>query len=114
MGTEIVAALTGLFCTLLSSIATFFLTKRKYNAEVDSQQIKNMSDAFDIYKKTMEESLESQKRTMEETINLQNKKIDALQEENDTLKAQVRELQKQLTSFLMESSTRPRKRATKK
>lgn len=101
MASEIVIALVGLFCTTVSSIVTFFLTRRKYNTEVDSQQIRNMNEAFDLYKKTMEESISSQKERLEETIKFQNSKIDTLQKENDSLKEQVNSLQKQMTSLII-------------
>lgn len=103
MPSEILTTLVGLFCTTVSSIVTFVLTKRKYNVEVDSQQIENMSKSFDIYKKMMEETIDSQKKLMEATISYQNdiissqnKKIEDLQKENETLRKQVSELQLQL------------------
>ena len=89
MASEILVTLTGLFCTLASSIVTFILTKRKYNTEVDSQQIKNMSDSFEIYKKIMEETVETQ-----------NRKIDMLQKENDNLRQQIYQLQMQIVNFM--------------
>lgn len=99
MASEIVSALVGLFCTVVSGVVTFILTKRKYNTEVESQQIRNMTEAFDIYKRTMEEALNSQKKQMEETIDSQNKKIETLQKENDSLRNQVSQLQMQLINF---------------
>jgi uncharacterized protein HemX len=105
MASEIVITLVGLFCTTVSSIVTFFLTRRKYNTEVDSQQIRNMNEAFDLYKKTMEESISSQKERLEETIKFQNSKIDTLQKENDSLKEQVNSLQKQMTSLIINLHT---------
>ena len=89
MASEIVITLTGLFCTLVSSIVTFTLTKRKYNTEVDSQQIQNMSNSFEIYKKIMEETVETQ-----------NRKIEMLQKENDNLRQQIYQLQMQIVNFM--------------
>lgn len=100
MGTGIISALTGLFCTIVSGLATFFLTRRKYNSEVDSQQIKNMSDSFDTYKKMMESNIAAQKETMEVVILSQNQKIELLQKENDSLKLQVGQLQQQMINIL--------------
>lgn len=90
MGTEIVIALVGVVCTGLSSWFTFFLTKRKYNTEVESQQIQNMNDAFESYKKTMEANVE-----------LLNTKVRLLQDENADLRSQIASLQKQLTNFIV-------------
>lgn len=99
MATEVITGLVGLFCTIISSVVTFFLTRRKYNTEVESQQIQNMNEAFTLYKKMMEDNLSYQKKVMEETIDSQNKKIESLQKENDALRKQVSQLQMQLISY---------------
>lgn len=89
MTSEIVMALVGLFCTTVSGVVTFLLTKRKYNTEVDSQYIQNVREAFDTYKQTMKDTFESQ-----------NRKIDMLQKENDTLREQVNQLQVQVFNLV--------------
>ena len=101
MATEVIITILGILGTAITGTVTFILTKRKYNTEVDSQQIKNMSDAFDAYKKMMEEALDSQKKTFEETINSQNKKIETLQRENDNLRSQFSQLQAQMVNLLI-------------
>lgn len=93
MASEIIIALVGLFCTTVSSIVTFILTRRKYNTEVDSQQIENMEKSFGLYKRMMEETLESQKKMMESKIN-------DLQKENEFLRQQVDTLRNQMIQFL--------------
>ena len=113
MGSEILTALVGLFCTTISSIVTFVLTKRKYNTEVDSQQLQNTRDAFENYKTIMEEALASQKKRLEETIASQNEKLDYLQRENDSLRNQVNQLQMQIIKYLG-TSTLENKEAKKK
>ena len=100
MGTGIISTIVGLFCTIVTSVVTFLLTRRKFNSEVDAQQIKNMSDSFDTYKKMMETNLATQKETMEVVIMSQNQKIDLLQKENDSLKTQVSQLQQQMINIL--------------
>lgn len=100
MTSEIVIALVGLFCTTVSSIVTFILTRRKYNTEVDSQQIDNMEKSFDAYKKMMEETLDAQKRLMETTVNGLNNKVDTLEKENAFLRQQVDSLRTQMIQFL--------------
>lgn len=89
MASEIIAAIVGLFCTVTSGVVTFFLTKKKYNTEVDAQRIQNMGESFDIYKKMMDE-----------TVSFQNKRIEALQRENETLKSQINNLQMQIYDLL--------------
>ena len=100
MASEIIIALVGLFCTTVSSIVTFILTRRKYNTEVDSQQIENMEKSFDAYKKMMEETLDAQKRLMETTVSGLNNKIDTLEKENTFLRQQVDSLRTQMIQFL--------------
>lgn len=85
MGTEIIVTLVGLFCTTVSSIVTFILTRKKYNSEVEAQHIENIKEALETYK-----------YTMNATVEAQNKKIEDLQKENDNLKQQIHLLQKQL------------------
>lgn len=93
MASEIIMALVGVVCSAISSVVTFLLTRRKYNTEVDSQQIENMEKSFDLYKKMMEETLDSQKKMMEARIN-------DLQKENDFLRKQVDVLRNQMIDFL--------------
>lgn len=90
MGSEVVMALVGLLCSTLSSLITFVLTKRKYNVEVDSQQIQNMEAAFNTYKKMTDE-----------TIKAQDSRIEMLQRENESLRRQFNELQQQMLTLLV-------------
>lgn len=89
MGSEIVITITGLVCTLISSVVTFLLTRKKYNTEVDSQQITNISEAFKSYKEMMSETVKSQ-----------NEKIETLERENKSLRQQIQQLQMQVISLL--------------
>lgn len=117
MSTEITTIIVGAICTLVASIITFFLTKRKYNVEVDAQQIENMKSSFELYKSMMEESLNSQKKMMEATIssqnniiNSQNEKIEALQKENEYLKKQVGDLQLQFLEVVKSNYSNRKKK----
>lgn len=89
MTSTIITALVGLFCTVISGWFTFLFTRRKYNAEVNSQQLKNTDDAFELYKKMTNE-----------TLKIQNEKIAQLQRENEALRKQVNDLQMQVASLL--------------
>lgn len=90
MGSEIIIALVGVVCTGLSSWFTFFLTKRKYNTEVEGQQIENMKQAFDAYR-----------TTMEETVKAQNLRIEDLRRENESLRNQLNQLQNQMLTYMV-------------
>lgn len=90
MSSEILMALVTTFCTAIGSFVTFILTKRKYNAEVDSQQILNMEAAFNTYKKMTDE-----------TIKAQDNRIEMLQRENENLRSQFNQLQSQMLTLLV-------------
>jgi len=100
MASEVIMALVGVLCTAISSVVTFFLTRKKYNTEVDSQQIENMSKSFDTYKRMMEETLEAQQKMNEVTINSLTTQVTDLKKENEFLRKQVDELRGQLIQFL--------------
>lgn len=89
MSTAIISTIVGLICTSLSSLVTFLFTRRKYNEEVNSQQLKNTDGAFELFKKMTDE-----------TMTLQNQKIEQLQKENEALRRQVNDLQMQVASLL--------------
>ena len=67
---------------------------------MESQQIQNLNDAFNLYKKTMEDSMASQNKAYESTINSLNAKVDFLQGENSDLRKQVSQLQMEMINIL--------------
>lgn len=85
MGVELITAIVGAATTILSSILTFFFTKKKYSAEVDSNVIDNLQKALDLYKQIADDNL---------------KRIGELQEENRDLRKQVNELSMQVNKLL--------------
>lgn len=89
MEPTIVTALVGLFCTSMSSVVTFILTRKKYSADVETVQMKNVHDSFELYK-----------QMMNDTVTVQNEKISQLQRENEDLKNQIFQLQSQVAQML--------------
>ena len=85
----LVSALTtagvSLLTSIISSLATFLLTKRKYNSEVDNNLIKNMQDSLEFYRKLSDDN----KERLDEQIN-----------RNDNLEKEVRELKSQLLTLM--------------
>lgn len=79
--TEIVIALIGILATVISNVLTYILTKKKYNAEVDSKVIQNLKDGLDFYKTLCDDN---------------SKKLEEYRRESEALRKQVMELQAQV------------------
>lgn len=100
MGTGLISALVGLFCTIVTSIVTFLLTRKKYNSEVESQQIQNLNEAFNLYKKTMEETIVSRQKSQDAIVESMSNEMKTLKEENSDLRKQVSQLQMEMINIL--------------
>lgn len=100
MGTGLISALVGLFCTIVTSIVTFLLTRKKYNSEVESQQIQNLNEAFNLYKKTMEETIASRQKSQDAVVESMSNEMKTLKEENSDLRKQVSQLQMEMINIL--------------
>lgn len=81
---ELGIALTGLFSTIVSGFASWFFTKKKYNAEVDNNLISNMQDSLEFYKALADDN----KRRLDEVLN-----------ENADLRKEVSELREQVSKL---------------
>lgn len=56
MDTEvIVTGIMGILTTLASGIATYFFTRRKYNSEVDSNELDNLHKSLEYNKEVVED-----------------------------------------------------------
>lgn len=49
MSTEIIITLIGIFSTFLSGWISWFFTRKKYNSEVDSNEIENLKKSLKFY-----------------------------------------------------------------
>lgn len=81
----IITGLVGLVTTISSSVVTWLLARKKYNTEVDSNVIKNMSDSLEFYKKLADD---------------QKDRLDELTHRNRELENEVRELRKQVFTLM--------------
>ena len=81
----IITGLVGLITTISSSVVTWLLARKKYNTEVDSNVIKNMSDSLEFYKKLADD---------------QKNRLDELTHRNRELENEVRELRKQVFTLM--------------
>lgn len=84
----LLTGLVGLVTTIISGWASWLLSKRKYNSEVDSNVIKNMQDSLEFYKQLSDDN----KSRLEEVL----KRNDQLQDEVSQLRSQVMELMNSL------------------
>lgn len=83
--TEIIIALIGVLSTVTSSIVTFALAKKKYNAEVDNQVIDNLKESLSFYMKLCDDN---------------SKRLDEYCEEDRILRKQVGEMKMQLIRIM--------------
>lgn len=98
MSTEIIIALIGILSTVISSWVSWFLTRRKYNSEVDNNLIKNMQDSLEFYKKLSDDN---------------KSRLDEVLKRNENLEEEVKELRQQvmvlMTSICTDLSCQIRK-----
>ena len=88
MSTEIIIALIGIFSTILSSWTTWFLTRKKYNSEVDQNLIQNMKESLDFYKQLSDDN----RSRLEEVL----KRNDELENDLKNLRNQMFNLMSQI------------------
>ena len=81
----IVTAVVGFCTTTASAIVSWLLAKRKYNAEVDSNVIKNMQDSLEFYAKLSDDN----KHRLDET-----------RQRNEMLEKEIAELRRQLFELM--------------
>lgn len=75
----------GLITTIVSSWASWFFARKKYNSEVDSNLINNMKESLDFYERLSADN----KERLEEVL-----------KRNTELEQEVRELRKQLFNLM--------------
>lgn len=85
MSTEIIIALIGILSTVISSWVSWFLTRRKYNSEVDNNLIKNMQDSLEFYKKLSDDN---------------KSRLDEVLKRNENLEEEVKELRQQVMGLM--------------
>jgi len=81
---EIIIACIGFITTTAGSWLSWFLTRKKYNTEVDNNVIENMKQSLDFYMRLSDDN----KNRLDEAL----KRNDALEDEVRELRKQVYEL----------------------
>lgn len=85
---DYITAIIGTFSTIMSAYLSHIITKRRYNAEVDNQQIRNMSDALIFYKDLCDDNKE-RLNVLSLTIKEQEEQIKQIQLDMLKLRTQI-------------------------
>lgn len=88
----IITGAVGIVTTVVSSFATWFFSRKKYNAEVSHDEITNMKESLEFYK----DLSESNQRTLTEILN----KSEELANANIKLLIEVQNLKMQVNTLL--------------
>lgn len=98
MGIEvIITAVAGLFTTVGTSFATWFFSRRKYNSEVDQNNIANMQKSLDFYRTLSDDY----RKRLSDEIASHNREVAELKQENAELKKELREQEKRFDERLL-------------
>ena len=92
MSSEIIICLIGIASTTISSWITWFLTRKKYNTEVDQNLIQNMKESLDFYRQLSDDN----KSRLEEVL----RRNDELEQRNDRLEEEVKKLRDQMFTLM--------------
>lgn len=92
MSSEIIIGLIGIASTTISSWITWFLTRKKYNTEVDQNLIQNMKESLDFYRQLSDDN----KSRLEEVL----RRNDELEQRNDRLEEEVKKLRDQMFTLM--------------
>lgn len=82
---EILVGLVGIASSIITGVLTHFLTRRKYNSEVDNNVIENMKQSLEFYTKLSDDN----KARLDEAL-----------KRNDMLEDEVRQLRTQMFQFM--------------
>lgn len=81
-------SITEIFVVIVTALVTFFTTKRKYKAESESIEYKNMQTILDTYKRELE-AMNKRIDDYVSKINELEKKVKDLINENVSLKGEI-------------------------
>jgi hypothetical protein len=120
----IITGVVGLVTTIVSSLITWLLSRKKYNAEVNHDEIVNMKESLEFYKDLSESNQRTLTEILERSEELANTNIKLLIEVQN-LKTQIGVLLQVINSELgdvdfakygieIENGTIIRKKASKK
>ena len=76
MDNTILLAIIGIAEAVITALVTFFLTKKKYNTEVDSNIITNMKESLEFYKQLSDDNRERLEEVLKGSSKLKDDMID--------------------------------------
>lgn len=85
MGAAVVTAIVSIIASLCSSFITWYLTRKKYYTEVDSNLIDNMKNSLEFYEKLSDDNT---------------KRLEKAIERSTELEGEVKELRSQVMSLM--------------
>lgn len=89
---ELIIGGVGILTTIASGFTSWFFTKKKYHAEVDSTLISNMKESLEFYKSLVEDN----KQRLEEVLE-RNSKLEA---RDEALEEEVKQLKNQMFNLI--------------
>lgn len=93
----LIATGCGILSTGMASFFTWLFSKRKYNSEVDSNNIENMQKSLDFYIKLSDDY----KSRLDVEIKSHHDEVDELRRENAELKKEMREQEKKFNDMFL-------------
>lgn len=98
MNEVLITAIGGILTTIIGSWLSWFFTRKKYNTEVDSNQIKNMQESLEFYKQLSDDN----KLRLEEVL-----------QKNKELEKEVAELRQQVFELMHATMMQDKKKLKK-
>lgn len=92
MNEIIISGIVTVTASAISSIITWTLAKKKYNAEVDNNLITNMKESLDFYKQLSDDN----RARLDEVL----KRNDELEKRDERLELEVIELRRQVMNMM--------------
>ena len=81
----LITGLVGLISSILTGWASWFITRKKYNAEVDQTLVQNMKSSLDFYKQLSDDNRE---------------RLQEVLKRNDELEEEIKKLRDQMFSIM--------------
>lgn len=99
MDPVIISALVTIGTNLATGFGTWFLTRKKYNSEVDNNIIQNMQESLEFYQRLSDDNRRRLEYFIEQNERLE-ERDEALEEKNKTLELEVKQLRDQVMGLM--------------